>query len=411
MKFQQLTGPAMAKGLEDTAFYRFNRLISLNEVGSDPAKFGVTVAEFHEANAAIARQWPHTLLASATHDTKRGEDARARLNVLSEMLFEWRDSVTRWSRWNREKKTSLGDSTAPDANDEYLLYQTLVGAWPLDEDAGEGLKLFRQRIAAFMLKAVKEAKVHTNWTEPDAAYEKALQDFVDRVLAEAGRNIFLEEIRCFSRRVAFFGRFNSLSQTLLKIGSPGVPDFYQGCELWDLNLVDPDNRRPVAYAVRQKLLADLKKKFGGDAADGGELFSGLLRDEEPGAMKLFVIWRALNFRGRQTELFDRGDYLPVTASGRKHEHVCAFARRWNDREIIVVVPRLVFGLTRGTETPPMGAEVWEDTALSLPPSRAGSLFRNVLTRETVAVTGQHASAALEVGEVLKSFPVALLEKI
>jgi (1->4)-alpha-D-glucan 1-alpha-D-glucosylmutase len=411
MKFQQLTGPAMAKGLEDTAFYRFNRLISLNEVGSDPARFGVTPAEFHEANAAIARQWPYTLLASATHDTKRGEDARARLNVLSEMIFEWRDSVTRWARWNRPGKTTVEDSAAPDANDEYLLYQTLVGAWPTEGDAGAGLKIFRQRITAFMLKAVKEAKVHTSWTEPNAVYEKALQDFIERVLTEAGRNVFLEEIRHFSRRVAFFGRFNSLAQTLLKIASPGVPDFYQGGELWDLNLVDPDNRRPVDYAVRQKLLADLKKNFGGDAIEGGELFTDLLRDERPGAMKLFLIWRSLNFRGRQRELFDRGDYLPLTATGEKHQHVCAFARHWNDREIIVVVPRLVFGLMRGTETPPMGPEVWKDTALLLARSPAGSLYRNVLTRETVAVTEQRGSAALEAAQVLKSFPVALLEKI
>jgi (1->4)-alpha-D-glucan 1-alpha-D-glucosylmutase len=223
--------------------------------------------------------------------------------------------------------------------------------------------------------------------------------------------MFLDEIRRFSRRVAFFGWFNSLAQTLLKIASPGVPDFYQGSELWDLNLVDPDNRRPVDYAVRQKLLADLKKKFGGEAVDGGELLSGLLRDEQPGAVKLFLVWRALNFRGRQRELFERGDYLPLAAIGEKHEHVCAFARQWNDREIIVVVPRLIFGLMRGTEAPPMGGEVWKDTALPLPRSRAGSLFRNVLTRETAAVTGQHGSAALEVGQVLKSFPVALLEKI
>jgi (1->4)-alpha-D-glucan 1-alpha-D-glucosylmutase len=411
MKFQQLTGPAMAKGLEDTAFYRFNRLISLNEVGGDPGKFGVAPAEFHEANAAIARTWPHTMLATATHDTKRGEDVRTRLDVLSEMLFDWRNAALRWSRLNREKKTYAGGRAMPDANDEYLLYQTMVGAWPGGANDEESLKAFGTRISAFMLKAVKEAKVHTSWTEPNAEYEKALQDFIARVLADAGKNAFLEELGRFARKVAFFGRFNSLSQTLLKITAPGMPDFYQGSELWDLSLVDPDNRRMVDYAKRRKILSELRKKFEAVQGDGAEFFSTLLRDEEPGAMKLFLIRQALNFRAAQRDLFDSGSYIPLAGGGKKQDHICAFTREWQEKKVVVVVPRLVFGLARGAEVAPMGGDIWADTVLPLPQARPGSLLRNVLTRETVAVTEHRGEATLELAQVLKNFPVALLEKI
>jgi (1->4)-alpha-D-glucan 1-alpha-D-glucosylmutase len=409
MKLQQLTGPAMAKGLEDTAFYRFNRLVSLNEVGGEPSHFGVSPEEFHATNALIVKHWPHTLLASATHDTKRGEDVRARLNVLSEMPAEWRETVKRWSQLNRDKKTSVENAPAPDANAEYLFYQTVVGAWTEDVNNEESLKVFRTRVVAFMLKAAKEAKLHTSWTEPNSAYEQTLQHFVERVLADENKT-FLDDLHRFAPRVAFFGRFNSLSQTLLKITSPGVPDFYQGAELWDLSLVDPDNRRPVDYRTRQKLLSDLNTKFAGVGDAAGDFFSALLRDEQPGAMKLFLIWRALNFRATQRELFDSGDYLPLTTSGEHQGHVCAFARKWNDRTIVVIVPRLVFGLARGAELPPTG-EIWKDTKVQLPPAHPGDLFRNVLTRETVPVIEHASHAALELRQALKTFPVALLEKI
>lgn len=411
MKFQQLTGPAMAKGLEDTAFYRFNRLLSLNEVGGDPGKFGTSLSEFHQANSSTAKLWPHTLLATATHDTKRGEDVRARLNVLSEMPVQWHEALSNWSGLNMKGKTAIGSELAPNANDEYLLYQTLVGAWPTDGDTAEGVKAFQPRVAAFMLKAAKEAKLRTSWTEPNEAYEKALQHFVEQVLAEKGNEVFLEDIRKFARRVAFFGRFNSLSQTLLKITSPGVPDFYQGCELWDLSLVDPDNRRPVDYTLRQNALTDLKKKFEEGEKERNEWLAGLLKDEKPGAMKLFLIWRALNFRNTQRDLFDSGDYVPLTVEGEKQKHVCAFARQWREREAIVVVPRLVFGLTRGMEFPPIGVELWKETTFSLPTARQGQAFRNVLTGETITTTERDGKASLELGQVLKSFPVALLERV
>jgi (1->4)-alpha-D-glucan 1-alpha-D-glucosylmutase len=410
MKFQQLSGPAMAKGLEDTAFYRFNRLVSLNEVGGEPARFGVSPAEFHATNSEIAKHWSHTLLASATHDTKRGEDVRARVNVLSEMPAEWRETVTRWSQLNRDKKIVVENAPAPDANDEYLFYQMLVGAWPGDLSTGESLKIFRERIAAFMAKAAKEAKVHTSWTEPNGAYEKALQHFVDRVLAVSGNKEFLEVLNRFAQRVAFFGRFNSLSQTLLKITAPGVPDFYQGAELWDLNLVDPDNRRPVDYALRKKTLSELKEKFANAGEANGDFFQNILRDQSAGAMKLFLIWRALNFRAAQPALFDDGDYLPLSAVGGHQAHVCAFARKWKEHCIVVAVPRLVAGLAKGAEVPPVG-EIWKDTKLELPHVRAGDLFRNVLTREMVPAIESNGKVALELRQAMKTFPVALLEKV
>jgi (1->4)-alpha-D-glucan 1-alpha-D-glucosylmutase len=411
MKFQQLTGPAMAKGLEDTAFYRFNRLISLNEVGGEPDRFGISPAEFHEANAVTAKFCPHTLLASATHDTKRGEDVRARLNVLSEMPAEWRETVTRWARMNRGKKTLIDGSPAPDANDEYLFYQTVVGAWPGDLIDVARLESFRGRVAEFMLKAVKEAKVHTSWTEPNVRYEKALQEFVGNALTSANNDLFVDDFQRFARRIAFFGRFNSLAQTLLKITSPGVPDFYQGAELWDLNLVDPDNRRQVNYAVRRQLLSRLKNDFEKLTDANTEFFPKLIRDEEPGAMKQFLIWRALAFRETRRELFDAGEYLPLSAIGEKQKHLCAFARQHKNQTIAVVAPRLVFGLTLGREVVPVGTEIWNDTMILISNARAGDLFRNVLTREMVPVVDAGGKSALELSQALKTFPGALLEKV
>jgi (1->4)-alpha-D-glucan 1-alpha-D-glucosylmutase len=261
-----------------------------------------------------------------------------------------------------------------------------------------------------MLKAIKEAKVNTSWTEPNSDYENAVRQFIERTL-DSGNRDFLEELERFARRVAFFGRFNSLAQTLLKLTTPGVPDVYQGCELWDLNLVDPDNRRPVNYFARQNILAKIQNQFETVADAAGDFFKTLLRDEEPGAMKLFLIWRSLNFRRGQRELFDAGEYVPLSAVGESAEHVCAFARISQKQMAVVIAPRLVFGLTRGAEVPPIGSEIWKDTMLQTPHARAGDLFRNVLTREMVPVIEKDNATALELRQALKSLPVALLEKI
>jgi (1->4)-alpha-D-glucan 1-alpha-D-glucosylmutase len=395
MKFQQLTGPVAAKGVEDTAFYNFNRLVSLNEVGGDPGEFGVAPAKFHEGNEWSLAHWPHTLLASATHDTKRGEDARARLNVLSEMPGEWHEAIRRWRDINRPT------AGAPSRNDEYLFYQTVIAAWPArDED----WKAFPDRVTTYLLKAVKEAKAETSWLTPNAQYEAAVEQFVRRVLAD---DKFVRDAKAFQRRIAFFGRFNSLSQTLLKIASPGVPDFYQGTELWDLSLVDPDNRRPVDYDLRARLLAELKGEL--DGGGGAGRIRMLLDNDDLGRSKLFLIWRAMNLRRAQCELFERGDYTPLPAFGARREHVIAFARNWEKKGVIAVVPRLVCGLVQGKETAPLGVEVWGDTFIPLPAAKTGDLFRNAITGETVPVYEKDGVAQLGVGGVLKTFPVALLE--
>ena len=372
LRFQQLTGPAIAKGIEDTAFYRFNRLISLNEVGGDPGQFGISADEFHSRNVERGKQWPHSLLATATHDTKRGEDSRARINVLSEVPEEWRAAVMRWRNLNARHKTVVNGTAAPDANDEYLLYQTLIGAWD-DQRA-----TLRERLAAYMLKAIKEAKRRTSWLDPNEEYERATKDFVERVLED---ETFLEAFLPFQRKVAFFGRFNSLAQTLLKLTSPGVPDVYQGSESWDLNLVDPDNRRPVDFELRRRWL------------------SAERCDEE--SSKLFVVSRALRFRNAHRDVFDRGSYQPLTAGT---PHVCAFVREFEAEHCLVVVPRLVCTLVRGEERAPVGA-VWKDHSLRLDASAAADVYRNVFTGERV----RNANGVLRLSEVLETFPVALLE--
>jgi (1->4)-alpha-D-glucan 1-alpha-D-glucosylmutase len=297
----------------------------------------------------------------------------------------------------------------PDANDEFLLYQTLIGAWPSDGNTLEGLQKFRERIAAYMVKAVKEAKANTRWSEPNLPYEEAITVFTERLLTDNANNIFLDDLRRFHRRVAFFGQFNSLSQTLLKITSPGFPDFYQGTELWDLSLVDPDNRRPVDYDLRRRLLATIQENFAAaQKTDIGPFLSDLLRTDHWGVTKLFLIWRALNYRRTEPELFATGHYIPLSTSGKKHRHLCAFARVQESRAAIVVVPRLVYGLTQGEESPPLGA-IWEETTLTLPHEHPATTFRNVLTGETLTTPGPGDNRKLKIADVLKHFPVALLE--
>jgi len=409
MHFQQLTSPAMAKGLEDTAFYNYNRLVSLNEVGGDPETFGIGINEFHGHTTQRAQHWPHSLLATATHDTKRGEDIRARINVLSEIPGEWRRIVTAWRDLNADKKAVLDGQLAPDHNDEYLIYQMLIGAWDPATKSPEGLSRFGERIANYMLKAIKEAKVHTSWTEPNSAYEEATRHFIEMLLMPSEGNAFLEGFRPFQRKLAFFGHFNSLAQVLLKMVAPGVPDFYQGTELWDLNLVDPDNRRPVDYAPRRALLNQLKELLSCENPDLPALLKRLLDETETGQVKLYLIWRVLNFRREHRDLFDHGEYVPLIAVGTKKEHVCAFARRFKGEEVIAIAPRLVLRLANGLEKPPIGKEIWEQTFLPVPAGKGGPTFRNILSGETVAVSDP--AKGIAVAEALKLFPVALLERV
>jgi (1->4)-alpha-D-glucan 1-alpha-D-glucosylmutase len=359
MRFQQLTGPAMAKGVEDTAFYRYHRLICLNEVGGDPGRFSVTLRQFHTACARAQKEHPLGLLASTTHDTKRSEDVRARLALLSEIPDPWADAVRRWAS-NNARHRSGG---VPDANTEYLLYQTLVGAWPID----------LERICAYMEKAVKEAKVHTSWTAPNNAYERGLADFIAAVLADRA---FCTDLENFVADLIAPGRINSLAQTLIKLTAPGVPDIYQGTELWDLSLVDPDNRRPVDFALRRRLLSQLPH------LSPEEILAGM----DQGLPKLWVIRQALHLRRTIPELFGpRADYCPLYATGQKADHLVAFFR---GQAVISLAPRLVMGLDND----------WDDTILELPSGK----WHNVLTNDAAE------GGPVRLQELLRRFPVGLL---
>jgi (1->4)-alpha-D-glucan 1-alpha-D-glucosylmutase len=403
MRFQQMTGPVMAKGVEDTAFYVYNRLVSLNEVGGHPERFGVTVSAFHRENARRRRRWPHSLVATSTHDTKRSEDVRTRINVLSEMPGEWHDAVHRWSRLNARHKTIVDGQAAPDRNDEYSLYQTLVGAWPVEPSTPEESGQFRDRIAAYMLKATKEAKVHTSWVNPHEEYDAAVRSFVLQTLADDGENPFLDDLRPFQRRVACYGHLNSLAQALLKITSPGVPDIYQGTEVWDFSLVDPDNRRPVDFAGRVRLLSELRKQERGGVYPHVQ---ELLDQWQDGRVKLYLTDRALNFRKAHAEMFREGDYLPLGVMGDRTQHVVAYARRKGPAWALVAVPRLVTSLC-APEEPPLGANVWRDTAVMLPQD-APETWRDAFTGETVEVSSSPDTRLLHLRDVFRSFPVALL---
>lgn len=394
LKFQQLTGPLMAKGVEDTAFYRYNRFISLNEVGGIPARFGTTVEQFHAHNTHKARDWPHSLLATATHDTKRGEDLRARLNVLSEIPEEWSAAVRRFREMNRPSVPMAKEQLGPTPNDEYLFYQTLLGAWP--EEAPD--ENFIARITAYMQKATREAKEQTSWTEPNESYERAVAEFIQRALASPD---LVAEVKPLARKLAYFGVFNSLAQVLLKATSPGIPDFYQGTELWDLSLVDPDNRRPVDYRPRKQMLLQLQRDFENNPA---ALLDLLLADPRHPKIKLFTIWRTLSFRAQHPELFAHGDYIPGKISGARADHIIAFFRHYRGQWSLTVVPRFVCTLQAGQQRLPLGPMGWKDTCIQLPEAIASSGSLNVFSEEPV----ESNAGSFSVAELLSAFPVALV---
>ncbi|RRR75103.1 MAG: malto-oligosyltrehalose synthase [Candidatus Viridilinea halotolerans] len=422
MKFQQISGPVMAKGVEDTTFYVYNRLVALNEVGGHPEHFGGSVADLHRYAANRARRWPHAMLCSSTHDTKRSEDVRARVNVLSEMPAEWRQMVNRWSRLNARKRSEADSQPMPSRNDEYLLYQTLVGAWPDLKDEGGGMKdeaptttkprpstliphSFKERIVRYMEKATREAKVYTSWVNPNAAYDDAMRKFVEGILDPRRSTRFLDSLHSFAERVAYFGRFNSLAQTLVKLTAPGVPDIYQGCEMWDLSLVDPDNRRPVDFGLRRELLVALQQRRA--AGDYAALAAELLADAPDGRIKLYVVHTTLMLRRERPELFAGADYVPLNAEGEQAEHVVAYARRSVAGEVITVVPRLSLTLAKGELAPPTG-DLWEDTWLALPHAQVGATYREHFTARTLSVGDHEGQPGLWMSDVLEDFPVALL---
>jgi (1->4)-alpha-D-glucan 1-alpha-D-glucosylmutase len=377
-KFQQVTSPVTAKGIEDTAFYIYNRLTSLNEVGGDPGRFGRDPAAIHAYFADRQANWPLALNPLSTHDTKRSEDVRARISVLSELPDEWAAALGRWAK--------LNDPKAPTRNDQYLIYQTLIGAWPLD---GKIDKTFTDRIHAYLAKALKEAKVNTSWTAPNADYEGAVKSFLDTLLAEGSS--FRRDFEPFQKRISHFGMLNSLSQTLVRLMAPGVPDTYQGTELWDFSLVDPDNRRPVDYAARRALLAEVK------SADISA--ASLLATKDDGRIKLLLTHRALLARRDHAGLFTAGSYEPLTATGTFADHLFAFVRRHQGRAALVVAPRLMTAVSPSPADLPVGAK-WRDTKLSLPPG-LGRLT-DVLTGRTVPAAGD-----VLIADLFAELPLAL----
>ena len=365
VRFQEFTGPAMAKGLEDTTFYCFNRLVSLNEVGGNPGVFGVSMPEFHAHCQYIQTHYPLTLCATATHDTKRGEDTRLRINLLSEICEKWAGTVKQWMAMTARYQTEHKNQKMPDANTRYLYFQTLVGTWPIEQS----------RMADYMEKAVKEAKVHTSWTEPDETYEKILADFVQKSLADPA---FTEAVEVFVSELKWPAWISSLSQTLIKCTAPGVPDIYQGTELWDLSLVDPDNRRPVDFSKRRRMLADLKGRTGPE----------ILSELHTGLPKLFVILKALDVRRRFPDAFgEKGTYRPIDVNGEKAAHAVAFIR---GESCITIAPRLLIGLDSD----------WRETVVRLP----GQTWENVLTGE------KWEGGDVRLASLTSSFPVALLVK-
>ncbi len=404
MRFQQFTGPVMAKGLEDTAFYRYCPLASLNEVGADLRHFGISTAFFHRKNLVRQQQLPNALLATSTHDSKRGEDVRGRINVLSEIPAQWERAIRSWHALNRKWKTTLAGKEAPDPNDEYLLYQTLIGAWPLGSlDSGK-LKAFARRIQAYMEKALREAKVHTSWVSPNAAYEEAVHRFVAHILSSP-ENEFVKAFTSFEKTIIRAAILNGLSQVLLKITAPGIPDFYQGSEIWDLRLVDPDNREPVDYRIQESLLARLGAA--GQKRNPAHVVAHLLANPNDGGIKLYVTAAGLRFRRERRELFATGEYIPLHAAGEKQHHVIAFARTLGDQAAITVAGRF-FTALGATERWPLGAESWCDTALILPRKMQDLVWDDVLTGERLVPERQDGKAVLPLARIFSHMTAALL---
>ncbi len=403
MKFQQLTAAVMAKGLEDTAFYRYNRLISLNEVGGDPSKFGTTIDEFHCANRRRMHCWPHSMLASSTHDSKRSEDVRARINVLSEIPALWRLNLRRWRDWNRRKKRWVEGRPAPTRNDEYLLYQTLVGTWPMETLDDAGWQTYSERIEQYMLKSAREAKEVTRWANTNPDYENALLNFVRLVLQRGPKNKFLADFPQFQRRVARLGMFNSLSQCLLKMTSPGVPDIYQGNDLWQFNLVDPDNRRPIDYDQPRRLL----EKIPTACQPPQEFRDALLANMENGLIKLYLTQRTLRVRKKEALLFQKGGYFPLKVKGSKAEHVCAFVREYEGRSVIVAVPRLYATLLGEDFESPSNDALWGDTGVEIPFTEK-RCYQQAFTDACIPIDQTEHGRFLPAAKLFQNFPVALL---
>lgn len=394
MKLQQLTGPVMAKGLEDTAFYRFNRLVSLNEVGGDPAKFGTSVEEFHRQNRQRLRDWPKSMINSSTHDTKRGEDVRARISVLSERPTEWRSALSRWSRLNRKLKMRVDNALAPHRVDEYVIYQTLIGTWPLNGLDGVD-DSYVERIQEYIVKVAREAARFTNWVSPDERYEKALQDYVAGMMNRKRSTQFLYDFQAFIYAQLDAGLLNALAQQVLKLTSPGVPDVYQGTEMWDDSLVDPDNRRLPDFERRIEVLSSVS---GADLPE-------LVENRRDGRLKLFLTATLLRLSREHKRVFEHGKYIPVKVNGNAAEHVVSYIRSAHDRHVLVVTPRLAYRLAASKGTEVLDRAIWLGTSLELPENVRDVRWTDALTGEPFEGTPD------EIERLFGRIPLAVLVSV
>ncbi len=398
MRWQQFTGPIVAKGLEDTALYVYCPLVSLNEVGGDPRPSAPSPFEFAQFIHDRQRQWPYGLNATATHDTKRGEDVRARINVLSEIPDEWARHLNAWARWNTAKKKTVKGQTAPDRNEEIFLYETLLGAWPLKDD---DMPSFEKRMKEYVIKATREAMVHTRWTRPNTDHENRLTDFVAAILKPGKSNQFLAHFSQFQQKIAYFGMLNGLAQVLLKLTSPGVPDLYQGCELWDLRLVDPDNRAPVDFTLRVKLLEEIEKKA---QEKVGNFNKELLRNWRDGRAKLYLTSKVLNLRRQYRPLFLDGSFTPQGIAGKRAKNLLAYARHRKNQWALTVVPRFLAHADAPTSWDQM-ADFWRDTKIMLPAKSPGN-WQNVLSGQSMQATRERKGWSVSAVETFKDFAVA-----
>jgi (1->4)-alpha-D-glucan 1-alpha-D-glucosylmutase len=391
VRFEQLSSPVAAKSVEDTAFYRYGRLLSRNEVGSNPGQFSLSPAAFHSACAERGRRYPHALLATATHDHKRGEDVRARLAVLSEIPDEWATQLRRWTRLNAPLKREIDGGPAPDAADEFMLYEMLVGAWLPGVVGGDGLMDLAERVAAWQQKALREAKRHTAWVAPDEAYESACRDFLFQIIDPTRASHLWEEIANFAARIGPAGAINGLTQTVLRMTTPGVPDLYQGTDLWDGSLVDPDNRRPIDYALRRDMLATRKAPI------------QLMADWQSGHIKQAVVSRILDLRKQLPTLFASGNYQPLSIEGPGANNLIAFVRHANDDAVITIATIRSAVMLADHPLPIIPADRWADTRVLLPRNWTGRNAHSVLDDAIIANQGDH----LKVGALLANLPVAI----
>ena len=389
LRFQQCSGPIMAKGVEDTAFYVYTRLVALNEVGGKPEQFGIDLPEFHRLNDHRAQRWPHTMLGTSTHDTKRSEDVRLRIAALSEVPDLWDKAIRRWSKLNKKYRAEVDDQRAPSANEEYLIYQTLLGTWPFEPLQHQESLEYVKRIQQYAIKALKEAKVNSSWIESNEAWEDATNSFVENVLDEKANGKFCRDLAEMAKIIAQLGAINSLAQIIVKCTAPGLPDFYQGTEIWDFSLVDPDNRREVDYSARRRLLTSLRHAHPRE----------LLEDWQSGRIKLFLIQRLLALRAENHQLFLKGSYQEVAVGGEHSQHLITFERRFKSQRLLVVVPRLTYSLG-----PWPTGEAWKECFLTGFDQQEPQSWHDVLLQREPITIGDRISLST----ILSDLPFAVL---